>query len=100
MATYLPTASLSPVYTFVQFTSGGGVSGLQTALNGLPGVTSGTVQVFADAQVATNALVVFNDQQVFSVPLNNWVGFNQGTWAQYTAAKMAGGANSTFTAFP
>lgn len=99
MATYLPTANLT-VFNFVQYTSGGGVSGLQTTLNAMSGVTSGQVQVFADAQVATNALVVFNDSVVFTVPLNNWVGYNGGSWAQYLPAKMAGGAASIFTAYP
>jgi hypothetical protein len=103
VATYLPTANLSPLYNFVQYTSGGsGITNLQTALNALPGVTSGSVQVFADATTGqtSNALVVFNDQQVFSVPSTNYVGYNQGTWAQYTAAKMAGGGTSVFTAYP
>jgi hypothetical protein len=96
--TYVPTANLTPLYTFTQFTTGGGPSALQTALNtAYPGMN---IQCFADAQVATNCLVVVADSQVFSVPPNNYVGFNQGTWAQYPAAKMAGGANSTFTQFP
>lgn len=96
MATYLPTANLT-VFNFVQFSST--TSALQTALNGLPGITTGQVQVFADAQNSGNALVVFNDQQVFSVPANNYVGYNQGSWAQYLPAKLAGGANSLFTAY-
>jgi hypothetical protein len=98
--TYVPTANLTPLYSFSQYTSGGGTAGLQTALNAQPGITTGQVQVFADAQVATNALVVFNDQQVFSVPLNNYVGYNLGAWTQYPAAKLAGGANSLFTTYP
>jgi hypothetical protein len=98
--TYVPTANLTPLYSFSQYTSGGGTSGLQTALNAQPGITSGQVQVFADAQVSGNALVVFNEQQVFSVPQNNYVGYNQGTWTQYPAAKMAGGASSIFTTYP
>lgn len=93
--TYLPTASLTPQYTFFQFST---VSALQTALNtAYPGMN---IQCFADAQVSGNALVVVNDSTVFSVPLNNYVGYNLGTWAQYPAAKMAGGASSTFTAYP
>lgn len=99
MATYLPTANIT-VFNFVQFTTAAGVSALQTALNGMSGVTSGQVQVFADAQTSGNALVVFNDQQVFSVPPNNYVGYNGGSWAQYLPAKMAGGASSIFTAYP
>jgi hypothetical protein len=91
---------LSPLYSFVQFS--GTVSALQTALNAMPTVTSGTVQCFADTTTGqtTWAVVVVNDSQVFSVPPNNYVGFNQGTWTQYPAAKMAGGANSIFTTYP
>ncbi|HEX4394184.1 MAG TPA: hypothetical protein VH084_21990 [Mycobacterium sp.] len=94
--TYVPTVNLTPLYSFAQYTSGGGTAGLQTALNALPTVTSGTVQVFADAQASGNALVVFNEAQVFSVPQNSWVGFNQGTWTQYPNAKFT----TTFTSYP
>jgi hypothetical protein len=92
--TYVPTANLSPLYSFAQYSST--PSALQTALNALSTVTSGTVQVFADAQASGNALVVFNEAQVFSVPANNWVGYNQGTWAQYSNAKFG----TTFTSYP
>jgi hypothetical protein len=98
--TYLPTANLSPLYNFAQFTTAAGIPALQTALNTAnPGMT---IQCFADATTGqtSNALVVANDQQVFSVPPNNYVGFNQGAWAQYPAAKLAGGANSLFTQYP
>jgi hypothetical protein len=98
VATYLPTVNLAPLFNFVQFTTGGGASALQTALNAMSGVTN--VQCFADAQTSGNALVVHNETTVFSVPPNNYVGFNQGQWTQYPAAKLAGGANSTFTAYP
>lgn len=96
--TYVPTANLTPLYTFTQFTTGGGPSALQTALNSA--YSGMNIQCFADAQVSGNALVVVNDQQVFSVPPNNYVGYNLGTWSQYPAAKMAGGASSTFTSYP
>lgn len=97
MATYLPTKNVTPVFTFFQYTSGGGVSGLQTAL--VAAYTTVTIQVFTDASVSGNALVVVNDLIVFSVPVNNWVGYNQGTWAQYLPAKLAGGVNSLYTAY-
>lgn len=92
--TYVPTVNLTPLYSFAQYSST--PSALQTALNALATVTSGTVQVFADAQASGNALVVFNETQVFSVPANSWVGFNQGTWTQYTNAKFL----TTFTSYP
>jgi hypothetical protein len=102
--TYVPTANLTPLYTFTQFTTAGGVSAFNTALNTayntlFPGMT---IQCFADTTSGhtSNAVVVVNDQQVFSVPPDNYVGFNQGTWAQYPAAQMAGGASSTFTVYP
>lgn len=102
--TYLPTASLSPQYTFFQFTTGAGVTALNTALNTayntlFPGMT---IQCFADTSAGhtTWALVVVNEQLVFSVPPNNYVGFNLGTWAQYLPAQVAGGASSLFTAYP
>lgn len=102
MATYLPTANVTPVFNFVQYTTGGsGLANLATALNAMAGVTSGSVQVFADGTSGqtTNAVVVVNDNTVFSVPTTSYVGYNQGTWAQYTAAKMAGGVNTAFTPY-
>lgn len=96
MATYLPTANIT-VFTFVQKTSTS--SALQSALiAAFPGV--GSIQCFDDGVTAGNSLVVFNDQQVFSVPASNYVGYNGGSWAQYLPAKMAGGAASIFTAYP
>lgn len=98
--TYVPTANLTPLYTFTQFTTGGGPSALQTALNtAYPGLG---IQCFLDTTSGrtTWALVVVADSTVFSVPPNNYVGYNLGTWAQYPAAQMAGGASSTFTVYP
>jgi len=95
MATYLPTSSLSPLYTFVQYSST--VSALETALQAA--FPSQNVQVYADDQSAGNALVVANQQTVFTVPSGYYVGFN-GSWAKYSAAQMAGGVNSLFTAYP
>lgn len=98
MATYLPTASLSPVYTFIQFS--GTVSAFQTALNSaFPGMG---IQCFADTTSGQTswAVVVINDTTVIPVPPNNWVGYNLGSWTQYVTAKLAGGGASLFTAYP
>lgn len=96
MATYVPTKNLSSLSTFVQFS--GTVSAFQSAL--AAAFPTLTIQCFADAQVSGNALVVANDQTVVSVAPNNFAGYNGGAWAQYPAAKMAGGASSLFTAYP
>lgn len=92
--TYVPTANLSPLYSFAQFSST--VSAFQTALNALPGVSG--VQVFADATAGqtTWAVVVWNDVQVMSVPPNNYLGYNQGQWTQYTPTKLG----QLFTTYP
>lgn len=95
MATFLQTADAQDVYTFVQYSST--PAALATALNTALGGT--TVQVFADAANAGNALVVHNSAQVFSVPASSYVGYNKGTWQVRTAAKMAGGANTDYTPF-
>jgi len=73
-------------------------SAFQTAL--IAAFPTLTIQCFADGQVSGNALVVTNDQMVISVAPNNYAGYNGGVWAQYPAAKMAGGANSLFTTYP
>jgi hypothetical protein len=96
VATYLPTADLSPLFTFVQFS--GTVSAFQSALAAAFPLL--TIQCFADGQVSGNALIVANDQTVVSVAPNWYAGYNGGQWAQYPAAKLAGGANSLFTAYP
>lgn len=96
--TYVPTANLTPLYSFSQFTTGAGVAALQTALLAQPAViaAAASVQCFADAQISGNALVVVNDSAVFSVPPNSWVGFNLAQWTQYTNAKFT----TTFTTYP
>lgn len=94
MPTYLPTTSLTPLYTFVQFSST--VSAFQTALTAaFPGLN---IQVFQDttAGQTTWAVVVVNDSTVLSVQPNNYVGYNQGSWSQYTPTKLG----QTFTAYP
>ncbi|MCW2904219.1 MAG: hypothetical protein JWO67_6484 [Streptosporangiaceae bacterium] len=94
--TYVPTANLSPLYTFVQFS--GTVSAFGTALTtAFPGMT---IQTFTDTQNAGNALVIVNDTTVMSVAVNNYLGYNQGLWQQFPPAKMAGGASSVFTVYP
>lgn len=95
MATFLQTEDAQDVYTFVQYSST--ASALQTALNGALGGT--TVQCFADAANAGNALVVHNSGTVFSVPASSYVGYNRGKWEVKTAAKMAGGVNTDYTPF-
>jgi hypothetical protein len=95
VATFLPTSSLSPLWNFVQFSST--VSALETALRSA--FPDQNVQVYADDQTSGNALVVADQRTVFSVPPGSYVGWN-GSWAQYPAAKMAGGASSLFTAYP
>jgi hypothetical protein len=96
VATYLPTSSLSPLWNFVTFSST--VSALETALQAA--FPTQNVQVYADDQTAGNALVVANQQVVFSVAPGRSVGWNQGSWASYSPAQMAGGASSLFTAYP
>lgn len=98
MATYLPTASLSPLYTFLQFTTGGGVAAFETALRAA--FPNENVQVYADDQTAGNALVVANAVTAFSVAPNSWVSCTLGSWQVRTVAQMAGGINSVFTAYP
>lgn len=94
MATYLPTKNVTPVYTFVQ--KSGTSAQLQTAL--LAAFSGASIQCFDDASIAGNTLVVANGQ-AFSVAANQYVGFNLGEWAVYPAAKMAGGANTTYTPY-
>lgn len=92
--TYVPTANLSPLYSFVQFSST--VSAFQTALNSaFPGLG---IQVFADATSGQTswAVVVVGDATVLSVPPNNYIGYNQGSWTQYTSVKLG----QLFTTYP
>lgn len=93
MATYLPTKNIT-VYTFVQKT--GTSAQLQTAL--LAAFSGLGIQCFDDASISGNTLVVANGQ-AFSVAPNQYVGYNNGAWEVYPAAKMAGGANSVYTAY-
>lgn len=102
MATYLPTSSLTPLYTFLQFTTAAGVAAFETALRAA--FSDQNVQVYADDDVAGNALVVAKPSAsqvtAFSVAPNTWVSYSQGTWQKRTVAEMAGGINSVFTAYP
>jgi len=92
--TYLPTVNLSPLLTFTQYSST--VSALQTAL--IAAYPALNIQVVADtlSGETTNAVVISNNSTVFTVPTGSYVGYNNGQWAQYTAAKLA----STFTVYP
>lgn len=96
MATYLPTSSLSPLFTFVTYSST--VGALETALQAA--FPTLNVQVYADDTNAGNALVVPNASAAISVPAGWSVGYNQGFWSKYPPASMAGGVNSTYTAYP
>jgi hypothetical protein len=96
--TYLPTANLSPLYTFTAFSST--VSAFATALGtAFPGFS---IQAIADttAGKTSNALVIINDSIVMSVAPGNFLGYNLGVWQQWTAAQMAGGVGSLFTQYP
>jgi hypothetical protein len=98
VATYLPTANLSPLLNFFQYGGTGTTAALQTALNG---VYSG-IQVFADGASGNtgNALVVIPGQAPLSVKANYYVGQNEdGQWVSLPAAKLAGGAASKYTAY-
>jgi len=98
VATYLPTSSLSPLYTFLQFTTAAGVPAFETALRAA--FSDQNIQCYADDQTAGNALVVANQTTSFSVAPNSWVSFSQGSPQVRTVAQMAGGINSVFTAYP
>lgn len=96
---YLPIAEVQKVQSFVQYTSVGGVAGLQTALTSAFGTAAGAIQCLADttAGKTSNALVIVNDNLVFSVPQNNWVGFNSGAWAQYSPTDLSANFVQYFT---
>lgn len=90
---FLPTPLLAQVVSFVQYSST--PSALQSALTAaFP--QAGAIQVFADGDVAGNALVVANDEAVFSVPANSWVGWVNGQWSQYTPTQMTGQAGTAY----
>lgn len=95
---YLPTAVVVP-QSFVQFSST--VSALNTAIQTAFAAAAGTIVVQADtvSGQTSNALIIVNDQTVFSVPPNNWVGFNGGVWTQWTPTQMNGNAASVFTQY-
>lgn len=95
---YLPTKHVADVITLVQFNST--VSALNTALQ-TSFSTGGLIVVQADTKVGqtSNALIIFNDVQVFSVAPNNWVGLNGGVWSQWTTAQLNGDVNSLFTQY-
>jgi hypothetical protein len=97
---YLPISEVSKVQSFVQFASPQGTATLlATALNTAFGAAAGFVQVTLDATTGqtTNALVVASDVVVFSVPVNNWVTFFNGTWSQLTPTQLASSYTAYFT---
>lgn len=99
MATYLPSANLTPLWSFFHYDITGGVSAaittLQTALTNA--YTDLSVQVFQDTteNQTNNAVIVINDSQVISVAPGNYVGYNQGSWSQYGATDFG----NKFTAY-
>ena len=97
--TYLPTPLVGQVQSFVQFNST--VSALNTAIQAAFASAAGTIVVQADtvSGQTSNAVIIVNDSVVFSVPPNNWVGYNNGAWSQWTPAQMNGGSNSVFTQY-
>jgi hypothetical protein len=98
-AQYLPTPLVGKVQLFVHFSST--VSALNTDIQGAFATTVGTVVVQADTVTGqtSNALVISNDNTVFSVAPGNWVGYNNGQWTQWTNAQMAGGPSTVFTPY-
>lgn len=98
MTTYLPTKEIDKIQNFVQFSST--VSALNTAIQ-TAFSSAGTIVVQADtvSGQTSNAVIIFNDSIVFSVAPTNWVGYNFGTWSQWTVAQMAGGPSSTYTQY-
>jgi hypothetical protein len=96
---YLPLSEVAKVQSFVQYTSGGGVAGLQTDLNTAFGATAGNIQCMADTTTGhtTNALVIVNDNTVFSVPQNNYVSWFNGQWTQLSSAELAASYTQYFT---
>ena len=95
---YIKTTEAAKVQNFVQYTTGGGVSAFNTALQAFAS-SAGTILAQADTITSGNALVIVNDNMVFTVPPNNWVGYNFGSWSQWTPAQVNGGPNSTFTQY-
>jgi hypothetical protein len=94
---YLPLSEVAKVQPFVQFSST--TTALATALNTAFAAAAGFIQVTADATTGqtTNALVVASDVVVFSVPVNNWVTFFNGTWSQLTPTQLAASYAQYFT---
>jgi hypothetical protein len=94
---YLPIQFVAKVENFVQFSSTS--TALATALNSAFGATAGFIQVTADTTtgLTTNALVVAADTVVLTVPVNNWVGFNNGVWQQFTPSQMTANFVQYFT---
>lgn len=96
---YLPKTELPKIQTFVQYNSTDGVTGLQTTLNATFGATAGNIQCMADTTTGhtTNALVIANDNIVFSVPLNNYITWYGGKWSQITPTQLAADYTQYFT---
>lgn len=91
------TTEVPTVHNFVQFSGSVStfVSDLQAAFSG----SVGFIQGQADTTVGrtSNALIVVNNQKVFSVPPNNYLGYT-GSWEQYSPTQMAGAVFTPVTA--
>lgn len=97
---FIPTAELDKVKGFIQFS--GTVSAFNTALQGVFASASVLIQVQADPNTGktSNAQVIINDnEKVFSVAPNGWLGYNGGAWELRTAADMNGDINSTYSQY-
>lgn len=96
---YLPKSEVAKVQRFVQFTTVGTVDGFETDLNTEFGATAGFIQVVADSTTGrtANALVIVNDNIVFSVPPNSSASWFGGQWTQLTAAQLTSGFTQYFT---
>lgn len=97
---YLPLSEIPKIVSFVQFASPQGTTSLlQTALNTAFGATAGNVQVMADTTTGQTswALVIVNDNLVFSVPPNNWITYFNGQWFQLTPTQLAAQYTQYFT---
>lgn len=93
------TATANNVTLTITQTTSNAVSTLATALNSAFGATAGNIQCFTDTTTGqtTNAVVVVQDNTVFSVPVGNWVGWNGGIWTQYSPAQMTANFVQYFT---
>jgi lysophospholipase L1-like esterase len=85
------TTDIPDTHGFVQF--GGSVADFGAALISAFGDAHTLVQTQVDpnSDFTTHAQVIINDdERIFSVPPNSWLGFNGGTWEQRAPSEMNG----------